>query len=230
MTRARLEAKIGFDKIRETISNRCQTEYATRRVAEEEFSSDEDIISERLAITDEMRLVVMFEDSFPTTGYIDALPFLEPLEKSGSCIDVPSLGKLSTLLEISRKLGYFFSSIKDGVYPLLKKRVNKMASYPEIRRRIETILDKYGEIKDSASPELLHIRTELKNKEEAVSKRARAILKKAQDDGIVEEDANINIRDGKFLIPVGTSHKRKIAGYVYDCSASGKTTFIEPAV
>ena len=171
----------------------------------------------------------MFEDSFPTTGYIDALPFLEPLEKSGSCIDVPSLGKLSTLLEISRKLGYFFSSIKDGVYPLLKKRVNKMASYPEIRRRIETILDKYGEIKDSASPELLHIRTELKNKEEAVSKRARAILKKAQDDGIVEEDANINIRDGKFLIPVGTSHKRKIAGYVYDCSASGKTTFIEPA-
>lgn len=229
MTRARLEAKIGFDKIRETISNRCQTEYATRRVAEEEFSSDEDIISERLAITDEMRLVVMFEDSFPTTGYIDALPFLEPLEKSGSCIDVPSLGKLSTLLEISRKLGYFFSSIKDGVYPLLKKRVNKMASYPEIRRRIETILDKYGEIKDSASPELLHIRTELKNKEETVSKRARAILKKAQDDGIVEEDANINIRDGKFLIPVGTSHKRKIAGYVYDCSASGKTTFIEPA-
>lgn len=229
MTRARLEAKIGFDKIRETISNRCQTEYATRRVAEEEYSSDEDIISERLAITDEMRLVVMFEDSFPTTGYIDALPFLEPLEKSGSCIDVPSLGKLSTLLEISRKLGYFFSSIKDGVYPLLKKRVNKMASYPEIRRRIETILDKYGEIKDSASPELLHIRTELKNKEEAVSKRARAILKKAQDDGIVEEDANINIRDGKFLIPVGTSHKRKIAGYVYDCSASGKTTFIEPA-
>ncbi|MGC8001437.1 hypothetical protein, partial [Salmonella enterica] len=74
--------------------NRCQTEYATRRVAEEEFSSDEDIISERLAITDEMRLVVMFEDSFPTTGYIDALPFLEPLEKSGSCIDVSSLGKL----------------------------------------------------------------------------------------------------------------------------------------
>lgn len=229
MTRARLEAKIGFDKIRETISNRCQTEYATRRVAEEEFSSDEDIISERLAITDEMRLVVMFEDSFPTTGYIDALPFLEPLEKSGSCIDVSSLGKLSTLLEISRKLGYFFSSIKDGVYPLLKKRVNKMASFPEIRRRIEAILDKYGEIKDSASPELLHIRTELKNKEEAVSKRARAILKKAQVDGIVEEDANINIRDGKFLIPVGTSHKRKIAGYVYDCSASGKTTFIEPA-
>ena len=104
MTRARLEAKIGFDKIREIISNRCQTEYATRRVAQEEFSSDENTIKERLALTDEMRLIVMFEDNFPVTGYIDALPFLKPLEKTGSSIDVTSLGKLSTLLEISRKI------------------------------------------------------------------------------------------------------------------------------
>ena len=229
MTRARLEAKIGFDKVREIISNKCQTEYAADRVAREDFSIDESTIRERLALTDEMRLIVMFEDGFPTTGYIDAIPFLKPLEKSGSSIDVISLGKLSTLLEISRKVSTFFSSIKDSVYPLLKKKSEAMISYPEVRRRIEGILDKYGEIKDSASPELLHIRTELRNKEEAVSKKARAILKKAQDDGISDPDSNINIRDGKILVPVITSSKRKLAGYVYDCSASGKTTFIEPA-
>lgn len=229
MTRARLEAKIGFDKIREIISNRCQTEYATRRVAQEEFSSDENTIKERLALTDEMRLIVMFEDNFPVTGYIDALPFLKPLEKTGSSIDVTSLGKLSTLLEISRKINSFFSSIKDGVYPLLKKRAGHINTYPEIRRRIEGILDKYGDIKDSASPELLHIRTELRNKQEQVSKRAQFILKKAQEDGLTESEANIIIRDGKFLVPVNTSSKRKLAGYVYDCSSTGKTTFIEPA-
>ena len=172
MTRARLEAKIGFDKVREIISNKCQTEYAADRVAREDFSIDESTIRERLALTDEMRLIVMFEDGFPTTGYIDAIPFLKPLEKSGSSIDVISLGKLSTLLEISRKVSTFFSSIKDSVYPLLKKKSEAMISYPEVRRRIEGILDKYGEIKDSASPELLHIRTELRNKEEAVSKKA----------------------------------------------------------
>ncbi len=229
MTRARLEAKIGFDQVRELISNRCQTEYAAHRVAQEEFSSDESVIKERLALTDEMRLVVMFEDNFPVTGYIDALPFLKPLEKSGSSIDVVSLGKLSTLLEISRRISSFFSSIKDGVYPLLKRRIGRIGTYPEIRRRIEGILDKYGEIKDSASPDLLHIRTELRNKQEQVSRRAQSILKKAQDDGIAEPEANIIIRDGKFLVPVSTSNKRKLSGYVYDCSSTGKTTFIEPA-
>lgn len=225
----RLEAKIGFDKVRRIISDRCLTDYATRRVAEEEFSTQVEVIRKRLALTDEMRLVMMFEDSFPTTGYIDAIHFLEPLEKHGSCIDVLSLAKLKTVTDTIRKVLHFFSSIKDGVYPLLKRMASPIGSYPEIQRRIESILDKYGDIKDSASPELLEIRNSLRNKEAAISKRAGAILRQAQADGLVDQDATVNIRDGKYLIPINSSSKRKFQGFVYDQSASGKTSFIEPA-
>ena len=52
MTDRRLEAKLGFDKVRETISNRCQTEYAADRVAGEEFSADPEEIRRRLLLTD----------------------------------------------------------------------------------------------------------------------------------------------------------------------------------
>ncbi|MBO4611049.1 MAG: Smr/MutS family protein [Bacteroidales bacterium] len=229
MTDRRLEAKLGFDKVRETISNRCQTEYAADRVAGEEFSADPSEIGARLQLTDEMRLVLMFEDSFPTTGYIDALPFLQPLLKEGFSVDKHSLAKLGSLLELSRKTSQFFLTIKDGVYPALKRMTSKMVSFPEVRRRIESILDKYGEIKDSASDELLHIRQDLRAKEAAISKKATAILNAAKDEGIVDGDASVSVRDGKFLIPVSTSAKRKIRGFVYDLSASGKTTFVEPA-
>lgn len=229
MTDRRLEAKLGFDKVRETISNRCQTEYAADRVAGEEFSADPEEIRRRLLLTDEMRLILMFEDNFPTTGYIDALPFLEPLLKEGFSVDKLSLAKLASLLELSRKTSQFFITIKDGVYPALKKMTSKMVSFPEVRRRIESILDKYGEIKDSASEELLHIRQDLRAKEAAISKKATAILSSAKADGIVDGDASVSVRDGKFLIPVSTSSKRKIRGFVYDLSASGKTTFVEPA-
>ena len=82
-----LEAKLGFDKIRRIISDRCLTDYAADRVEKEEFTTDRSSIMTRLALTDEMRLIMMFEDSFPTTGYIDAVPFLEPLLKAGSSID-----------------------------------------------------------------------------------------------------------------------------------------------
>lgn len=229
MKDATLEAKLGFDKIRKTISDRCMTDYAAEKVAGEEFSTDASVIGRRLKLTDEMRLVMMFEENFPSTGYIDAIPFLSALEKPGSCIDVLSLGKLKTATDTIRRILHFFGSIKDEVYPELKRMASPVRSFPEVQRRIEGILDKYGDIKDSASDKLQEIRSAIRSKEAAISKRAGAILKQAQEAGITDADASVNIRDGKFLIPVSSSSKRKLPGFVYDESASGKTTFIEPA-
>lgn len=229
MTEERIEAILGFDRVRKIISDRCSTEYATARSAEENFSTDAREIRQRLLLTDEMRMIVMFEESFPSNGYIDCVRFLEILSNEGSNIDLVSLGKLKTMLETMRRITLFFSNIKDGIYPNLKKMVSSIVLFPEVQQRIDTILDKFGNVKDTASDELYDIRRKLKDKEGAISKRIGILLKKAQADGIVDQDASVVVRDGKMLIPVSTSNKRKIQGFVYDESSSGKTTFIEPA-
>lgn len=220
---------MGFDRIRKIIADRCSTEYAAERTATETFSTDGREISRRLQLTDEMRLIVMFEESFPANGYIDCVDFLETLENSGANIDLTSLGKLRTMLETLRKVAVFFSNIKDGVYPNLKKLVSQVTLFPEVQQRIDTILDKFGNVKDTASDCLYDIRRQLKEKEGAVSKRINMILRKAQNDGLVDSDATIVMRDGKMLIPVNSANKRKIHGFVYDESSTGKTTFIEPS-
>lgn len=229
MTEERIEAILGFDRVRKIISDRCSTEYATARTAEENFSTDAREIRQRLLLTDEMRMIVMFEESFPSNGYIDCVRFLEILSNEGSNIDLVSLGKLKTMLETLRRITLFFSNIKDGIYPNLKKMVSSIVLFPEVQQHIDTILDKFGNVKDTASDELYDIRRKLKDKEGAISKRIGILLKKAQADGIVDQDASVVVRDGKMLIPVSTSNKRKIQGFVYDESSSGKTTFIEPA-
>lgn len=220
---------MGFDRVRKAISDRCSTEYAATIVDNEEFSTNPSEIKKRLQLTDEMRLIVMFEESFPASGYIDCTVFLKMLELSGSNIDLMSLGKLRTMLDTLRKITVFFSGIKDGIYPNLKKKMSSVTIFPEVSRRIDTILDKFGNVKDTASDLLYEIRKELKEKEGAVSKRMAVILKKAQQEGIVDSDAGVSIRDGKMLIPVSSAKKRKLQGFIYDESASGKTTFIEPA-
>lgn len=229
MTDGRLEAKLGFDKVRSIISDKCKTDYAASRVASEKFSTSANTILKRLQITDEMRLILMFEENFPTTGYIDGHPFLEPLGKEGSSIDVLGLAKLRTLLDTTRRITNFFSGIKDGVYPRLKALSKPVTTFPEILRRIEGILDRYGDIKDSASDELFNIRRSIRDKEAAISRRAGAILKQAQAAGITDAEASVAMRDGKFLIPVNSASKRKLSGFVYDESATGKTSYIEPA-
>ena len=225
----KLEWKLGFDRIRSAVADRCRTDYAVARTAEEAFSNDPSVISRRLSLTDEMRLVLMFEDGFPSTGYIDAIPFLEPLLKEGTCIDALNLAKLGTMTATLRKVTGFFAGIKDGVYPQLCRLAAPVRYFPEVQRRIEQILDRYGDIKDSASDELFAIRRDIRSREASLSKRAAAILRQAQEEGIVDSDAALTVRDGKFLIPVSSSSKRKLQGFVHDVSATGKTTFIEPA-
>ena len=225
----RLEQKIGFDRIRQIISDRCSTSYAAERTATETFSTNPSHIRKRLMLTDEMRLIMMFEDSFPSGGFIDCIDFLKPLERSSAAIDLISLRKLKTMLETLRKVTSFFESIKDGVYPNLKRMSAPIMGFPEVQRRIESIIDRYGDVKDTASDELYNIRKALKEKEGAISRRVSAILKKAQEEGIVDSDAGVSVRDGKMLIPVSAANKKKIAGFIYDESATGKTAFIEPA-
>ncbi|MBR5064282.1 MAG: Smr/MutS family protein [Bacteroidales bacterium] len=224
----RLEAKLGFDKVREAIQARCSTEYAATRVAEEEFSLDAAEIRRRHLLSDEMRLILMFEDNFPTSGYIDALPFLEPIGKNAS-IDLLSLGKLRTLLDTLKKALHFFHTVKEGIYPNLQHLASGITAPADVIKRIDSILDRHGEIKDTASDELYSIRRSIKEQEINISKRMNAILRKAQQDGLTDADASVAIRDGKMLIPVSAAKKRQFAGFVYDESATGKTTFMEPA-
>ena len=226
---SRLEQKLGFDRIRRIISDRCSTAYAVERTATETFSTNPSKIRKRLLLTDEMRLIMMFEDSFPSGGFIDCIDFLKPLERSSAAIDLLSLRKLRTMLDTLRKVTAFFEDIKDGVYPNLKRMSAPIMGFPEVQRRIEGILDRYGDVKDTASDILYDIRKSLREKEGTISRRMSAILKKAQEEGIVDSDAGVSVRDGKMLIPVSAANKKRIAGFIYDESATGKTAFIEPA-
>lgn len=228
MISSRIENKLGFDKIRSLIANSCGSHYAASRCENEEFCTDAAEIRNRLALTDEMRLILMFEDSFPTGGYLDTLEFLRPLESDNYTLDIHNLRKMRTFVDTLRKVIGFFTEERCEIYPLLGGMASNVFAFPEVLRRIDLILDRYGEIRDNASPELASIRKSLRDAEANISRRANAVLKQYQADGVVEKDATISIRDGKLLIPVAASFKNKVSGFVYDASATGKTVFVEP--
>ncbi|MEN6618444.1 MAG: Smr/MutS family protein [Rikenellaceae bacterium] len=227
-SRERLEQKLGFDRIRSLAESRCSTALARNRVIEADFLTSYTEIESKLAQTDEMRVIAMFESSFPDSGFVDTLPFLKQLEVQSSYLDVLSIARLKQSLETTRTIVTFFKNTKEELYPNLKLLVEPIVLFPEITRRIEAILDKFGEIRDNASPELQTIRKSIKDKESTISKRISSILKKAQSEGLADEEATVSVRDGKVLIPVSAANKRKISGFIYDESASGKTAYIEP--
>jgi DNA mismatch repair protein MutS2 len=223
-----IEQKIGFDKVRSQVRSKCLSKYAAARVDGEEYCTDRQEILHRLQLTDEMRLICMFEDTFPSEGFTDSRELLLPLTSESTSISLPTLVTLRTTLDTVRKVVTFFDRSKDGVYPNLKEMSRPVAYFPEVSRRIDSIIDRYGNVRDNASDALAGIRRLIREKEKSVSKVIAAILKKAQSEGYVEEDVGVAMRDGKTLIPVSAANKHRISGIVYDQSASGKTVFIEP--
>lgn len=225
---SRLEQKLGFDKIRGMVENGCSTNAAKRMAAEFSFVTDYVLIKEALEQTDEMRTIQMLESSFPNDGYVDTADFLKQLETDHYYLDTHSLFRLRQSLEATGAITRFFKNTKEDKYPSLKKLASPVVVFPEVSRRIDTIIDKYGEIRDGASPGLQAVRSSIREKESLISKRVTAILKRAQADGLADEEASVSVRDGRMLIPVSAANKRKIPGFVVDESASGKTVFIEP--
>lgn len=225
------ESKIGFDKIRQLLTARCLSPLGEEKVEDMTFSSDYALITESLSQTEEFIRITQEEDDFPTNYFLDVRPSLRNIKVEGTWIDESALFDLRRSLQTIRDIVSFLKK-EDGEntpYPHLYTLAGEVVVFPQLISKIDNILDKFGRIKDNASPELNRIRKDIAHIAGGISKSLNAILRLAQSEGLVEKDVTPTMRDGRLVIPVAPAFKRKIKGIVHDESASGKTVFIEPA-
>ncbi|MCX6220811.1 MAG: Smr/MutS family protein [Bacteroidia bacterium] len=222
------ENKIGFDKIRELLSSRCLSEMGKEHVAACDFTSDADLIEKQLDETVEFQKIIRDEFNFPTGYFIDMRSVLRKSKIQGTFLEVFELFDLKRSLETLRSIANFFKEKEQELFPRLYLVVKGIQIYPFLYDRIDQILTKLGTIKDNASPELVKIRREILSLQAGISKIMAKILKHAQAEGLVEKDVTVSIRDGRAVIPVLSSNKRKMRGIVHDESATGRTSYIEP--
>ena len=224
---ATFEQKIGFDRLREQVAALCTMRAARGRLADEGFSTSPREIERRLALADEMRLVLEMERDFPGGEYPDVDYVVAKLRVEGSFLDVEEVVTLRKALSVVGGIVAFILG-REEHYPTLYARTRGVAAFPEIVRRIDAILDGFGNVKDNASPALQEIRRAIREREGQAAKRLQAVLAAAKGAGIVDADAQISIRDGRAVIPVAAGNKRKLNGFIHDESATGKTFYVEP--
>ena len=222
------ENKIGFDKIRELLFSRCLSEMGKEHTADCHFSSDPQLIVKQLDETVEFQRIIRDELNFPTGYFIDMRSVLRKSRILGTFLEVFELFDLKRSLETVRAIANFFKEKEQEIFTQLYLVVRDIQIFPFLYDKIDQILSKNGTIKDNASPELVKIRREILSLQSGVSKIMAKILKHAQAEGLVEKEVTVSIRDGRAVIPVISSNKRKMKGIVHDESATGRTSYIEP--
>ncbi len=227
------EKKIGFDTVRENIKQLCISPLGIERVSSMAFSTDFAIMSSRLNGVAEMMSILASDSGFTIGNIHDATPQLKAIRVEGTFIPASELHKVRRSLEAIDVISSFFihSSSEDGntPYPVLDNLAKGFTSFPTVIRSIDRIIDHFGNVKDTASPQLSEIRRSIYSISGSISSAMRRVIARAVNDGYIEPDTTPSMRDGRLVIPVPPMHKRKFNGIVHDESASGKTLYIEPA-
>ena len=223
------EQKIDFLAIRRLLKDKCVSSLGAEKVDEINFSSDYSEINRWLGQTDEMvRILADGSNEMPIGDFYDVRPALARVRVEGLFLDELEVFDLRRALDAVRKLVAFVSKTELEDFPHLHELLVGVTTFPLVLQRIDAILNKFGKIKDNASPELARIRKEIFQVQSGVSRTLNAILRQAQADGYVEKDVTPAMREGRLVIPVSPAFKRKVSGIVHDESATGKTVFIEP--
>jgi DNA mismatch repair protein MutS2 len=222
------ESKIGFDRIRELLRERCLSPMGTEKVDAIRFSENAETIIKRISATSEFQHLLQLEENFPADNYYNISDCLKKIRIEGTFPDVRELFDLKRSLETIKSILNYFKTREENTYPILKKMCGSVKTYPYVLDAIDRIIDRHGNIKDNASSRLKEIRSEITSKNIQASKRLNAILRQAQTDGIVDSDTAASVRNGRGVIPVSVYDKRRLKGLIHDQSASGKTVFIEP--
>ena len=236
------EHKIGFDEIRTLLKEQCLCPLGKEMVDNIEFCDDYGQVSEWLQQTKEFRRLKETADDFPMQYFFDMRQPVARIRLANTHLEEEEVFNLRRSLDTICKIVDYLNdgerqepddeetvSATQYDYPALQRLTVGVTTFPAMIRRIDSIIDKYGRVKDSASMTLAGIRHELSQMEGIISRTLYNILHSAQRDGLVDKDATPTLRDGRLMIPVAPGLKRKINGIVHDESATGKTVFIEPA-
>ena len=225
---ANFECRVGFDRIREQIIAACSMNSSRQRIAAESFSHSRREVEERLELADQMRQVIMMESGGDIGEQEDIQDIINKVAVEGSYLTAEECATLWRALRAASSIIGFILSRRVESYPALRRITERVETLPHLQGAIERVVDEKGEVRSSASPELADIRRQIRDHEGQVAKRLQQVLQRAKSAGIVEADAMISIRDGHAVIPVAASNKRKIAGFIHDESATGRTAYIEP--
>ncbi len=224
-----IEDKLGFTKIRELLAAECTNALAERMVGEMAFSNSYDRVVRELQQTEEFRQILVLENSFPSQDFIDLTDELVRLRVGNTVIEQEALFDLRCSLHTIGDCLRFLLRDDPVRYPHLYELAKRVDLDPAITKAISKIIDDKGEIYDNASPQLLDIRRQMARKRNEVDVQINRQLTRAKHEGWAPDGAEVTIRNGRMVIPMLDTHRRKIKGLIHDESATRQTAYLEPS-
>ena len=215
-----------FNTVLQTISDRCNTEIGKQKALQITPFQDKVVLLQALHQTSEYVSSFANNNAIPNHGFENSSNDINFLAIEDSFLEVASFRKLATLSETVNVLLLFFKKFHE-YYPKLNEKASQIEYTKIIVQRIDEVVDKYGVIKDNASPELIHIRREMSTVRGKVNQSFGTALTQYNSLGYLD-DIKESIVENRRVLAVLAMYRRKVKGSILGSSKTGSIAYIEP--
>ena len=215
-----------FNTVLQTVSDSCNTEIGKQKTLEIVPFNNKENLMNALLQTSEYLSSFTNNNAIPNHGFDNITNDIKFLAIEDSFLEVGSFRKIATLSETVNVLLVFLKKFHD-YYPKLNERATQVEYTKYIIQKIDEIVDKYGEIKDNASPDLINIRRDMSLVRGKVNQSFGQAMSQYNALGYLDEIKESFVENRRVLA-VLAMYRRKVKGSILGSSKTGSIAYIEP--
>lgn len=215
-----------FNTVLETIASRCNTDIGeAKAMAIIPFKNKEELLI-NLKQTSEYLSSFSNNNAIPNHGFENINYELKFLAIEDSFLEVGSFKKIGNLSETAITLIQFLKKFED-YYPNLYQKAAQIDIVKLILQRIDEVVDKFGIIKDNASPDLIDIRRNINLVRGKINQSFGMALSQYNSLGYLD-DIKETVVENRRVLAVLAMYRRKVKGSILGNSKTGSIAYIEP--
>jgi len=215
-----------FPTVLETLSAICNTDIGKQKALEITPFKDKESLMEALLQTSEYVSSFQNNNAIPNHGFDAITHEIKFLGIEDSFLEVGSFRKIANLSSTVNFLLNFLRKFHD-YYPNLNNRGARVELTKDIITMVDEVVDKYGEIKDNASPDLLNIRRDMNAVRGKVNQSFGIALTQYNSLGYLD-DIRESFVQNRRVLAVLAMYRRKVKGSILGSSKTGSIAYIEP--
>lgn len=215
-----------FTTVLETISEKCNTEIGMQKALQITPFKDKETLMDNLWQTSEYVASFSNNNTIPNHGFENLTKDIKFLQIEDSFLEVATFRKIAQLSETTNFLIKFFKKFEE-YYPKLNHKASEVEYTKFIIQKIDEVVDKYGEIKDNASPDLVNIRRDINLVRGKVNQSFGLALSQYNSLGYLD-DIRETVVENRRVLAVLAMYRKKVKGSILGSSKTGSIAYIEP--
>ena len=215
-----------FDVVVDNILTYCVTSHGKEKLKSLKPSLVFDQINFSLDLVSEYLSSLDNDNNFPNHFFESISKEIKIIQILNSQLEIDSFRKIKTVVELTILHIKFLKKFKSyyvNIYELTKD----LDIVKEIIQEINSVIDKYGFIKDNATNELLNIRNNISSTKSKIRQSFSSALNSNNSSGYLDEIKE-SLIDNRRVLAVKAMYRRKVKGQMMGSSKTGSIVYIEP--